>query len=245
MSDFFTKKQRKYWCDVCHMFIEYTKNAIEYHNQSKNHIHNLNSGNRYKNTKKKFNKYIENVTLIHNVNDVLLGNKHARESIVQSSNYLNEIKEEIMKEELNKLKEKENAVDNGNSSNNEENKCLNRKWGVFWDEKYKCVYYFNFDTTESSWDKPDDFDGKEEDINEVVLANTKEGNVGEWEDVEEGKSVFGKRKCDNDDDNDGECNIKENNNNNGKEGVKKKMDAKIAMKELNKVKKFIRMNKQQ
>ena len=230
MSDFFTKKQRKYWCDVCHIFIEYTKNVIEYHNQSKNHIHNLNSGNRYKNTKRKFNKYVENVTLIHNVNDVLLGNKHARESVVQSSNYLNEIKEEIMKEELDKLKEKENAVDNGD---NEENKCLNRKWGVFWDEKYKCVYYFNFDTTESSWDKPDDFDGKEEDINEVVLANTKEGNVGEWEDVEEGKSVFGKIKCDNDNDGD------------SKEGVKKKIDAKIAMKELNKVKKFIRMNKQQ
>ena len=180
------------------------------------------------------------MTLIHNVNDVLLGNKHARETMIESSNYLNEIKEEIMKEELNNIKQKERTIDNDNSN------CVNRKWGVFWDEKYKCVYYFNFDTTESSWDKPEDFDGKEEDINEVVLANTKEGNIGQWEEVEEGKSVFGKRKYeieDNDNVND-ECKIKEGNNS-IKENVKKKVDAKIAMKELNKVKKFIRMNKQQ
>ena len=238
MSDFFTKKQRKYWCNVCHMFIEYTKSAIEYHNQSKNHIHNLNSGNRYKYSKRKFNKYVENVTLIHNVNDVLLGNKHARETMIESSNYLNEIKEEIMKEELNNIKQKERTIDNDNSN------CVNRKWGVFWDEKYKCVYYFNFDTTESSWDKPEDFDGKEEDINEVVLANTKEGNIGQWEEVEEGKSVFGKRKYEIEDNVNDECKIKEGNNS-IKENVKKKVDAKIAMKELNKVKKFIRMNKQQ
>ena len=75
MSDFYTKKQKKYWCDKCHIFIEYTKQSIEKHNQSKNHINNSSSGSRYDNMKKKFNKYVSDLNFIHNTEQTFLKNK--------------------------------------------------------------------------------------------------------------------------------------------------------------------------
>lgn len=56
MSDFFTKKQRKFWCDTCKLFIEYTKLSIDQHNRSKNHLRLVNRDIEYKSQKAKFLK---------------------------------------------------------------------------------------------------------------------------------------------------------------------------------------------
>ena len=47
MTDFFTKKQKKYWCDICRVFIEYNRITIEHHKNTSQHIHNM----------KRFTKY--------------------------------------------------------------------------------------------------------------------------------------------------------------------------------------------
>ena len=184
MSDFYTKKQKKYWCDKCHIFIEYTKQSIEKHNQSKNHINNSSSGSRYDNMKKKFNKYVSDLNFIHNTEQTFLKNKKAREAIIESSNYFDEIKKEAIKEKIEKniIKEEENVP--------------KRKWAVFWDDNYKLPYYFNFNTGDSVWEKPEDYDGEQKEIDELVIEKTKanEGNIGEYQIVKEEESVFGKRK---------------------------------------------------
>ena len=184
MSDFYTKKQKKYWCDKCHIFIEYTKQSIEKHNQSKNHINNSSSGSRYDNMKKKFNKYVSDLNFIHNTEQIFLKNKKAREAIIESSNYFDEIKKEAIKEKIEKniIKEEENVP--------------KRKWAVFWDDNYKLPYYFNFNTGDSVWEKPEDYDGEQKEIDELVIEKTKanEGNIGEYQIVKEEESVFGKRK---------------------------------------------------
>ena len=184
MSDFYTKKQKKYWCEKCHIFIEYTRQSIEKHNQSKNHINNSSSGSRYEHMKKKFNKYVSDLNFIHNTEQTFLKNKKAREAIIESSNYFDEIKKEAIKEKIEKhiIKEEESVP--------------KRKWAVFWDDNYKLPYFFNFITGDSVWEKPEDYDGEQKEIDELVIEKTKanEGNIGEYQIVKEEESIFGKRR---------------------------------------------------
>ena len=191
MTDFFTKKQKKYWCDKCHIFIEYTKSSIEKHNQSKNHINNSFSGSRYDNMKKKFNNYVNNLKLSNEPKETFLKNKTQREAYFESSNYFEEIKNESIKSKI----EKSNIINETEKEDNNNN-TSSRKWGVFWDETYKLPYYFNFVTGDSVWEKPSDFDGSEEEIDKIKIENSKsnEGNIGKYEIVKEEESVFGKRK---------------------------------------------------
>ena len=184
MSDFYTKKQKKYWCNKCHIFIEYTRQSIEKHNQSKNHINNSSSGSRYEHMKKKFNKYVSDLNFIHNTEQTFLKNKKAREAIIESSNYFDEIKKEAIKEKIEK-----NII-------KEEESVPKRKWAVFWDDNYKLPYFFNFNTGDSVWEKPEDYDGEQKEIDELVIEKTKanEGNIGEYQIVKEEESIFGKRK---------------------------------------------------
>ena len=55
MSDFFTKKQKKYWCDLCHIFIEYNKLKIDANNKSNIQNNKNNKNKKYNNYKKKYN----------------------------------------------------------------------------------------------------------------------------------------------------------------------------------------------
>jgi hypothetical protein len=57
MSDFFTKKQRKFWCDNCKIFIEYNKLSIDRHNNSKNHLRMINADQAYSAMKNKIVKH--------------------------------------------------------------------------------------------------------------------------------------------------------------------------------------------
>ena len=195
MTDFFTKKQKKFWCETCRIFIEYNKKVIDYHNQSKNHLNNLNRPGRYQSEKAKFNKYVQGLKT--NTKEKLLENKRCRQDIEESRDYFQEIMKEKMAGDVSGVK--------------------TRKWGVFWDERYKRVYYYNYLTQQSVWERPKDFDGEGEDeelerrMKEAEKAEEedeekdgeeyepkeeeKEGNVGKWEVVEKGKSVFGNRKA--------------------------------------------------
>ena len=50
MTDFFTKKQKKYWCEICRVFIEYNRITIEHHKNTSQHIHNMKRGTKYQKT---------------------------------------------------------------------------------------------------------------------------------------------------------------------------------------------------
>ena len=191
MSDFFTKKQKKYFCECCNMFIEYSKIVIEAHNRTSNHINNSTRSLKYLNQKRKFNNYVKSLYQQQDDNNVnennnnFLGNKKEKRE-----NYLDELK-------LNELK-------NSNK----------KKWGVFFDKKYNLPYFFNFITNESVWEKPKDFDGTQEEIDKIILLNKikevekeknnnnnnieiKEGNegiIGKWVKIskKEGNKIFGK-----------------------------------------------------
>ena len=188
MSDFFTKKQKKYWCECCNVFIEYSKIVIEAHNRTSNHINNSTRSLKYLNQKRKFNNYVKNLNQKqddYNLNEKILESKKEK----KNENYLDELK-------LNELK-------NSNK----------KKWGVFFDKKYNLPYFFNFITNESVWEKPKDFDGTQEEIDKIILLNKikevekeknnnnnieiKEGNegiIGKWVKIskKEGNKIFGK-----------------------------------------------------
>ena len=193
MSDFFTKKQKKYWCECCNVFIEYSKIVIEAHNRTSNHINNSTRSLKYLNQKRKFNNYVKNLNQQqddYNLNEKILESKKEK----KNENYLDELK-------LNELK-------NSNK----------KKWGVFFDKNYNLPYFFNFITNESVWEKPKDFDGTQEEIDKIVLLNSKkeiekdkniknnnnnnnidlkegnEGIIGKWVKIskKEGNKIFGK-----------------------------------------------------
>lgn len=208
MTDFYTKKQKKFWCDKCRIFIEYNKSSIDKHNSSRSHMNNIASEGKYQSIKKKYEHYLtglsnnnkeEGVNVDSNVNNKFIGKKVHRNHINEQYNresmaYLKEIKNEIMKDQVINIR-----------SSQDENKPK-KIWGVFWDETYFLPYYYNFITGESVWEKPNDYDGKQEEIAQLnnannynvkvndLMPNMKEGVVGKWETVDESKSVFGKRK---------------------------------------------------
>jgi len=188
MSDFFTKKQKKYWCECCHVFLEYSKIVIDSHNRTENHKNNSTRHQKYINQKKKFNNYVK--SLYQNQNEINNDKKDFL-GLKQERNYLEELK---MKE-----------IKNSNK----------KKWGVFFDKKYNLPYFFNFITKESVWEKPKTFDGTQEDIDKIIslnktenknnnlndnyinINNGNEGNegiIGKWVKIskKEGNKIFGK-----------------------------------------------------
>ena len=192
MSDFFTKKQKKYWCDLCHIFVEYNKLKIDAHNKSNIHLHNLNSTKKYNGYKKKFNNYINDLNEKNNKN--LLGNKFQRRQEIESLNAFNEVKNEIMTNQINLNKKEDLPKINL--------KPKERIWGVFFDTYYKLPFYYNYQSKESVWEKPKNFEGSEKEIQSIIEEGEKyikekskdESKVGEWEFVQGKKSVFGIKK---------------------------------------------------
>ena len=204
MTDFFTKKQGKYWCEVCRIFIEYNKKTIDYHNSTSNHINNMKRGSKYDTMKKKFNNYVnelyekQNYSMQNNDNSFnetsFLGNKRKiifENQMKQNTSMFNEVKSEMMKKEIKDEKIKD-------------------KWKVFYDKKTKHVFFFNYETGESQWEKPEVCNITDKEINKLIKINEendaydedeidekdKEGNVGEWVKIDrkEANKIFGKRK---------------------------------------------------
>ena len=204
MTDFFTKKQGKYWCEVCRIFIEYNKKTIDYHNSTSNHINNMKRGSKYDTMKIKFNNYVnelyekQNYSMQNNDNSFnetsFLGNKRKiifENQMKQNTSMFNEVKSEMMKKEIKDEKIKD-------------------KWKVFYDKKTKHIFFFNYETGESQWEKPEVCNITDKEINKLIKINEeneeydedeidekdKEGNVGEWVKIDrkEANKIFGKRK---------------------------------------------------
>ena len=192
MTDFFTKKQKKYWCDICRIFIEYNRITIEHHKNTSMHLDNMNRGTKYHKMKIEYNNYVKDLRDKQNFtnNNDFLGKKTYERQKKSNTQLFNQIKVEMMQKEL-KLKE-----------------SGGQKWKVFYDKKYKHVFFFNFITGESQWEKPEDCEITEEEIEQVIeeakkiiekdKEKKKEGNAGEWVKIDKktANKIFGKRQDD-------------------------------------------------
>lgn len=191
MSDFYTKKQKKFWCDYCKKFIEYTKQIIDQHNRSKNHKMMAERETKFqmrksRNEKFKNSKTIENSSFPVYLNKKVERNYHImsnKQTYNESNNYLEEIKQE------KKLAEQYSKGFIEELSNQ-------RTWGVFLDEASKLPFYYNFITKHSQWEKPNDYDGPDFEVNnkDVDEVQITKAEPGQWEYVEPNQSLF-KRKA--------------------------------------------------
>lgn len=199
MSDFFTKKQKKYWCEICRIFIEFNQKAIEHHNATTMHKHNMVRPGKYFAAKKRFREYINDLkekdefTDINNNNsndNNLLGMKRKQQIEQQkkdNTSLFNKIKMEMITKEINKEEGKDK-----------------KSWKVFYDKKRKKVFYFNFLSGESQWEKPEGVDIDDNEVKEVVKKikeedkKHREGNAGPWEkcDRKTMNKIFGRRRID-------------------------------------------------
>ena len=191
MTDFFIKKQKKYWCDICRIFIEYNRITIEHHKNTSMHLDNMKRGTKYHKMKREYNNYVKDLKEKQNFsNNDFLGKKTLERQKKSNTQLFNQIKAEMMQKEL-KIQQ------NGG-----------QKWKVFYDKKYKHVFFFNFVTGESQWERPEDCEITEEEIEQVIEESKKkiekekekkkEGNVGEWVKIDKKTSnrIFGKRQDD-------------------------------------------------
>ena len=240
MSDFYTKKQKKWWCDHCKKFIEYTNISIDQHKKSKIHLKMVNHNLIYENRKARAKKLMESTGGVDSstYSEIIQIEKSAQNSFNTQDSQRFQFGKEI-----NNFQNKNNRMNNNgggilshkdtyNISNNlleeiklekfqAEHKDLfnkrylkkkkNREWGVFFDEISKRPYYHNFLTRISQWEKPDNYDGpeeeekKEESENQNVKEDNKETNlkenskigvIGKWEEVDSKDSFFVKYRAD-------------------------------------------------
>ena len=138
------------------------------------HLDNMKRGTKYHKMKREYNNYVKDLRDKQNFNNNndFLGKKTYERQKKSNTQLFNQIKVEMMQKEL-KLKE-----------------SGGQKWKVFYDKKYKHVFFFNFITGESQWEKPEDCEITEEEIEQVIeeakkiiekdKEKKKEGNAGEW-----------------------------------------------------------------
>ena len=189
MTDFFIKKQKKYWCEICRIFIEYNRITIEHHKNTSMHLDNMKRGTKYHKMKREYNNYVKDLRekQIFNSNDASSKKMYEKQKNTQ---LFNQIKVEMMQKEL-KLQE-----------------SGGEQWKVFYDKKYKHAFFFNFITGESQWEKPEDCEITDEEVEKVIeeakkkiakeKEKLKEGNVGPWEKIDRKTAnlIFGKRQDD-------------------------------------------------
>ena len=192
MTDFFTKKQKKYWCDICRVFIEYNRITIEHHKNTSQHIHNMKRFTKYQKVKRGYKSYVQDLQDQQNfTNDKdFLGKKTLLHQKNDNTAMFNKIKMEMMEKEINAEKKEE------------------KNWQIFYDKNYKNIFYYNLTTGESQWEKPDDYNISEEEIKRIIEEYNKkaeiekekneEGNVGAWVKIDRktANKIFGKRKDD-------------------------------------------------
>ena len=127
MSDFFTKKQKKFWCEICKIFIEYTKQCIEQHQRSKNHMRLVNQDIEYKNQKEKFKK----INNMYNPQFIEQGNSMNNNNNLysKSATYLNESHDQEELKNILNLNSYINQIDplGGYNHNNSNSNLLNKK----------------------------------------------------------------------------------------------------------------------
>ena len=192
MTDFFTKKQKKYWCEICRVFIEYNRITIEHHKNTSQHIHNMKRGTKYQKVKREYKNYVQDLKdkdQFTNDNN-FLGKKTFLHQKNDNTAMFNKIKMEMMQKEINKEKEQKNS------------------WQIFYDKNYQNIFFYNSDTGISQWEKPDDYKITQEEIQKIIEAYNKkyeiekekneQGNAGKWVKIDKktANKIFGKRKDD-------------------------------------------------
>ena len=194
MTDFFIKKQKKYWCEICRVFIEYNRITIEHHKNTSQHIHNMKRGTKYQKLKREYKNYVQDLKdkqQFTNDNDKdFLGKKTYLHQKNENTSMFNKIKMEMMEKEINSEKKEKN------------------KWQIYYDKNYKNIFYYNINSGESQWEKPEDFEISDETIKNIVEKYNKiiefekekneEGNIGKWVKIDKktANKIFGKRKDD-------------------------------------------------
>ena len=192
MTDFFTKKQKKYWCEICRVFIEYNRITIEHHNNTSQHIHNMKRGTKYQKVKREYKSYVQD---LRDQNDFTSENKFLGKKTIlhekkENTAMFNKIKMEMMQEEM-KMEQKKK-----------------QNWQIFFDKKYRNVFFYNLNTGESQWEKPPDYKINDSEIKKIIEDNNKkldlekekseEGDVGPWVKIDKktANKILGKRKDD-------------------------------------------------
>ena len=191
MTDFFIKKQKKYWCDICRVFIEYNRITIEHHKNTSQHIHNMKRGTKYQKLKREYKNYVQDLKDQQQfTNNDFLGKKTILSQKNENTSMFNKIKMEKMQEEMN-LEKKEKNV-----------------WQIYYDKNYKNIFYYNIKSGESQWEKPEDYEISDEKIQRIIEEYNKivekekkkneEGNIGKWVKIDKktANKIFGKRKND-------------------------------------------------
>ena len=192
MTDFFTKKQKKYWCEICRVFIEYNRITIEHHKNTSQHIHNMKRGTKYQKVKREYKNYVQDLKdkdQFTNDNN-FLGKKTFLHQKNDNTAMFNKIKMEMMQKEINKEKEQNNL------------------WQIFYDKNYQNIFFYNSNTGVSQWEKPDDYKITQEEIQKIIEEYNKkyeiekkkneQGNAGKWVKIDKktANKIFGKRKDD-------------------------------------------------
>ena len=192
MTDFFIKKQKKYWCEICRVFIEYNRITIEHHKNTSQRIHNMKRGTKYQKVKREYKHYVQDLQdqqQFTNDND-FLGKKTLMHQKKDNTAMFNKIKMEMMQKEMKLEKKEEN------------------KWQIFFDKNYKNIFFYNLTSGESQWEKPEDYKISDEEIQKINEEYTKkyelekekneEGNIGKWVKIDKktANKIFGKRKND-------------------------------------------------
>ena len=192
MTDFFTKKQKKYWCEICRVFIEYNRITIEHHKNTSQHIHNMKRGTKYQKVKREYKNYVQDLQdkqQFTNNND-FLGKKTLLHQKNDNTAMFNKIKMEMMQKDIKKEKKEE------------------KNWQIFYDKNYKNIFFYDLNTGESQWEKPAEYEITEEEIQrineeynkkvELEKEKNEEGNVGKWVKIDKktANKIFGKRKDD-------------------------------------------------
>ena len=192
MTDFFTKKQKKYWCEICRVFIEYNRITIEHHKNTSQHIHNMKRGTKYQKVKREYKNYVQDLKDKDQFtnDDNFLGKKTFLHQKNDNTAMFNKIKMEMMQKEINKEKEQKNA------------------WQIFYDKNYQNIFFYNSNTGVSQWEKPDDYKITQEEIQKIIEEYNKkyeiekekneQGNAGKWVKIDKktANKIFGKRKDD-------------------------------------------------
>ena len=192
MTDFFTKKQKKYWCEICRVFIEYNRITIEHHKNTSQHIHNMKRGTKYQKLKREYKNYVQDLKDKDQFtnDDNFLGKKTFLHQKNDNTAMFNKIKMEMMQKEINKEKEQNNL------------------WQIFYDKNYQNIFFYNSNTGISQWEKPDDYKITQEEIQKIIEEYNKkyeiekekneQGNAGKWVKIDKktANKIFGKRKDD-------------------------------------------------
>lgn len=162
MSDFFTKKQRKFWCETCKIFIEYTKIVIDQHNRSKNHIRLLGSDSNY--------RFMKNKIARHNLYNFGIDNENTEN-----------LKQEFLKNKINRSSSGygyDNSTDNGLN-----NKLLEE---IKKEKRIQMVKENSEKNGKDGKEKNSDIIQIKKDLENE--SNKTEGTIGKWEIIEKSKT---------------------------------------------------------